>query len=114
MLNGIRQAASANQNILGIVVLKGWKVENETNDSEMFLNYHFGGYAKHDLTLIDFMNEFFSLTNIPTDFVYTGKLAFALFDLVKKDHFPPGSKILMIHSGGLQGNASLQKGSLIF
>jgi len=84
------------------------------NNTEMFLNYHFGGYAKYDLTLIDFMNDFFRLTNIPTDFVYTGKLAFALFDLIKKDHFPTGSKILMIHSGGLQGNASLQKGSLIF
>ena len=114
MFNGIKQAASSNQKILGIVVLKGWKVENETNNTEMFLNYHFGGYAKYNLALINFMNEFFRLTNIPTDFVYTGKLAFALFDLIKKDHFPPGSKILMIHSGGLQGNDSLQKGSLIF
>jgi len=114
MFTGIREAASADQNILGITVLKGWKVENEMNNTEMFLNYHFGGYAKYDLTLIDFMNDFFRLTNIPTDFVYTGKLAFALFDLIKKDHFPTGSKILMIHSGGLQGNASLQKGSLIF
>jgi 1-aminocyclopropane-1-carboxylate deaminase/D-cysteine desulfhydrase-like pyridoxal-dependent ACC family enzyme len=114
MFNGIREAASVNQNILGIVVLKGWKVENETNNMALFLNYHFGGYAKYDQVLIDFMNEFFKLTNIPTDFVYTGKLAFALFDLLKKDHFPPGSKILMIHSGGLQGNNSLQKGSLIF
>ena len=114
MFDGIREVTSSNQNILGIVVLKGWKVENKMANTEMFLNYHFGGYAKYDLTLIDFMNEFFRLTNIPTDFVYTGKLAFALFDLIKKDHFPPGSKILMIHSGGLQGNASLQKGSLIF
>jgi len=114
MFNGISAAVSVNQNILGIVVLKGWKVKNEMNNTEMFLNYHFGGYAKYDLTLIDFMNDFFRLTNIPTDFVYTGKLAFALFDLIKKDHFPTGSKILMIHSGGLQGNASLQKGSLIF
>lgn len=114
MFNGISEAASASQNILGIVALKGWKVENETKNAEMFLNYHFGGYAKYNPTLINFMNEFFRLTNIPTDFVYTGKLAFALFDLIKKDHFPPGSKILMIHSGGLQGNTSLQKGSLIF
>ena len=114
MFNGISAAASASQNILGIVALKGWKIENEMNNTEMFLDYHFGGYAKYDLALIDFMNEFFRLTNIPTDFVYTGKLAFALFDLIKKNHFTPGSKILMIHSGGLQGNASLQKGSLIF
>jgi 1-aminocyclopropane-1-carboxylate deaminase/D-cysteine desulfhydrase-like pyridoxal-dependent ACC family enzyme len=114
MFNGIKQAVSSNQNILGVVVLKGWKEENETDNAGLFLNYHFGGYAKYNQILIDFMNEFFKLTNIPTDFVYTGKLAFALFDLIKKDHFPPASKILMIHSGGLQGNASLQKGSLIF
>jgi len=114
MFNGIKDASSADQNILGIVVLKGWKVENETNNIAWFLNYHFGGYAKYDQALLDFMNDFFRLTNIPTDFVYTGKLAFALFDLIKKDHFLPGSKILMIHSGGLQGNNSLQKGSLIF
>jgi 1-aminocyclopropane-1-carboxylate deaminase len=114
MFNGIRAAASPNQNILGITALKGWKVENETNNTEMFLKYHFGGFAKYNLTLINFMNDFFRLTNIPTDFVYTGKLAFALFDLIKKDHFLPGNRILMIHSGGLQGNTSLQKGSLIF
>jgi len=113
MFNGIRQAASVNQKILGIVVLKGWK-ENEIKNTNLFFNYHFGGYAKYNPTLIDFMNDFFRLTNIPTDFVYTGKLAYAIFDLIKKDHFPPASKILMIHSGGLQGNASLQKGSLIF
>ena len=112
MFNGI--AALSNQNMLGIVVLKGWKEENETDNARMFLNYHFGGYAKYDMALINFMNDFFRITNIPTDFVYTGKLAYAIFDLIKKDHLPPASKILMIHSGGLQGNASLQKGSLIF
>jgi len=114
MFNGINRAASSNQTILGIVVLKGWKEQNEIHNAGLFLNYHFGGYAKYDQALIDFMNEFFKLTNIPTDFVYTGKLTLALFDLIKKDHFPPASKILMIHSGGLQGNVSLQKGSLIF
>jgi D-cysteine desulfhydrase len=104
MFNGIRQAAS----------LKGWKEDDELSNGKLFLNYHFGGYAKYDAVLIDFMNDLFRLTNIPTDFVYTGKLAFAIFDLIKKDHFPAHSKILMIHSGGLQGNLSLQKGSLIF
>ena len=79
-----------------------------------FYEYHFGGYAKYDAALIDFMNDFSGKRHIPTDFVYTGKLAYAIFDLIKNDHFPPASKILMIHSGGLQGNASLQKGSLIF
>jgi len=114
MFNGIKQAVSSPQTILGIVVLKGWKEEDKPANAEFILDYHFGGYAKHNAALIDFMNEFFTFTNIPTDFVYTGKLAYAIFDLIKKDQFPPGSEILMIHSGGLQGNASLQKGSLIF
>jgi 1-aminocyclopropane-1-carboxylate deaminase len=114
MFNGVMKNASTNQKILGIVALKGWIEENNSSNAKLFLNYHFGGYAKFDQTLLDFMNKFFRLTNIPTDFVYTGKLAYALFHLLKKDHFPRGSKILMIHSGGLQGNNSLQKGSLIF
>ena len=113
MFNGILRSATANQQVLGIVVLKGWK-EKDENPGKLFYNYHFGGYAKYDSALIDFMNEFYTFTNIPTDFVYTGKLAYAISDLIKKDHFIPGSKILMVHSGGLQGNASLQKGSLIF
>jgi len=113
MYNGILISASAEQQVLGIVVLKGWN-EKDENVDKLFYNYHFGGYAKYNSTLIDFMNEFYTFANIPTDFVYTGKLAYAIFDLVKKDHFVRGSKILMIHSGGLQGNTSLQKGSLIF
>ena len=114
MFNGLKQGGSPDQNILGVVVLKGWKEENKPHNARLFLNYHFGGYAKYDQTLVDLMNDFFKLTKIPTDFVYTGKLAYALLDLIKKDHFPQASKILMIHSGGLQGNASLEKGSLIF
>ena len=114
MFNGIKKSASSNQNTLGIVVLKGWKVENATDNAGLSLNYHFGGYAKYNASLLDFMNEFYKITNIPTDFVYTGKLAYAIFDLIAKGHFSSTSKILMIHSGGLQGNASLQKGSLIF
>jgi 1-aminocyclopropane-1-carboxylate deaminase/D-cysteine desulfhydrase-like pyridoxal-dependent ACC family enzyme len=113
MFNGILRSASAGQEVLGIVVLKGWKEENK-KAGNFFSTYHFGGYAKYNSALIDFMNEFFTLTGIPTDFVYTGKLAYAISDLIQKDHFVPGSKILMIHSGGLQGNSSLQKGSLIF
>ena len=113
MFNGLVRAASANQEVIGIIVLKGWEQINDTRGTH-FYDYHFGGYAKYDTALIDFMNDLFRRTNIPTDFVYTGKLAFAIFDLIKKDYFAPASKILLVHSGGLQGNASLQKGSLIF
>lgn len=80
----------------------------------IFHDYHFGGFAKHNNTLLDFMNELYRQSGIPTDIVYTGKLCFAINDLAGKNYFPPGSKILLIHSGGLQGNRSLPNGSLIF
>jgi 1-aminocyclopropane-1-carboxylate deaminase/D-cysteine desulfhydrase-like pyridoxal-dependent ACC family enzyme len=60
------------------------------------------------------MNSFYEQTGIPTDFVYTGKLCYAVTDMVKKNYFPAGSRLLLIHSGGLQGNTSLTKGTLIF
>ena len=55
-------------------------------------DYHFGGYAKKSTELFLFMNEFYKTTGIPTDFVYTGKLMFAIHDLVQKNFFPPGSE----------------------
>jgi len=60
------------------------------------------------------MNAWYLKTKIPSDFVYTAKLFFALDDLLTKLHFPRGSKILAIHTGGLQGNRSLLKGTLEF
>ena len=60
------------------------------------------------------MNDFYEATDIPTDFVYTGKLMFAIFQLIHRQYFPEGSSILAIHSGGLQGNKSLKKGELVF
>lgn len=121
MFNGIYHSISREQQLYGVIVLKGWterpsieKEEMENNNSKLLLNYHFGGYAKYSSELLFFMNEFYKSTKIPTDIVYTGKLAFAIFDQIEKDQFPPGAEILMIHSGGLQGNASLQKAVLIF
>ena len=60
------------------------------------------------------MNQWFEQTGIPSDFVYTGKLFYAVDDLVRQGFFPKGSRILVVHSGGLQGNDSLPKGTLIF
>jgi 1-aminocyclopropane-1-carboxylate deaminase/D-cysteine desulfhydrase-like pyridoxal-dependent ACC family enzyme len=80
----------------------------------IFYNYHFGGYARKTGELISFMNSIYQKHELPTDFVYTGKLLFGILHLVKNDHFQPGSRILMIHSGGLQGNRSLAEGTLTF
>lgn len=114
MFRGIHKSISKDQELFGIVVLKGWNEESKGDNAKLLLNYHFGGYAKYNDGLLSFMNEFYQATNIPTDIVYTGKLAFAIFDLLKSNYFTGSDKILMVHSGGLQGNRSLQKGSLIF
>ena len=69
----------------------------------MQLKYHFGGYAKVNAELINFMNDFSKKYKIILDPVYTGKLVFGIFALVKQGYFPDNSKILAIHTGGLQG-----------
>jgi 1-aminocyclopropane-1-carboxylate deaminase len=71
-------------------------------------NYCFSGYAKFDKELVEFKNQFEKKFEIVLDYVYTNKLAYAVFDLVAKRKFRSGSKILMIHSGGLQGNAGFE------
>ena len=81
---------------------------------EILDQYHFGGYAKKTAGLISFMNELWLLHGVPTDFVYTAKMFFAIYDKIKNDHFPTGSRIICLHTGGLQGNNSLPAGSLLF
>lgn len=66
-------------------------------------DYHFGGYAKTTPQLINFVRHFASSTGILLDPVYTGKMVFAVLDLIEKNTFPAGNKILMIHTGGLFG-----------
>ncbi len=77
-------------------------------------DYHFGGYAKKNKELLDFMNNFYAHNKIPLDFVYTAKMMFGVYDLAQKNYFPTGSKVLCIHTGGLQGNNSLPAGTLNF
>lgn len=69
----------------------------------LHLDYHFGGYAKTNDELIKFIKTISSSTGILLDPVYTGKMLYAVNDLVLKDYFAPGSNILAIHTGGLLG-----------
>ncbi|MGZ3880978.1 MAG: 1-aminocyclopropane-1-carboxylate deaminase/D-cysteine desulfhydrase [Flavisolibacter sp.] len=121
---GLLESSLPHQAVIGISSMKNnYSLVDEINalvspkNRERLVllgDYHFGGYAKYSKQLIEFMNNWYRLTNIPSDFVYTGKLFFAIDDLIQKDYFPPSSKILAVHSGGLQGNQSLPKGTLIF
>ncbi len=119
---GIINSSKSNHRVIGFPVLQNsdlakdirnfssqsnWTLENE---------YHFGGYAKTSSKLIDFMNSFRENTGILLDPVYTAKLFFGIFEMIKKEKFPRGSKILAIHTGGLQGitamNMKLRKQNL--
>lgn len=93
-----------------IPVLKGAEfIKNEievatgSNSFKFHSDYHFGGYAKTDEKLLNFIKDFCRTSGILIEPVYTGKMFFSLFDLISKDHFKPGSKILAIHTGGLSG-----------
>jgi NAD(P) transhydrogenase subunit alpha len=73
-----------------------------------------GGYAKTNPMMLDFMNRLWDAEKIPTDIVYTSKLLFGTEQLIKENYFEKAATILVIHSGGLQGNRSLPEGSLKF
>jgi 1-aminocyclopropane-1-carboxylate deaminase len=78
-------------------------LENQYQDWTLQSDYHFGGYAKFTPTLIHFMNDFRQKNDIQLEPIYTGKLFYGIFDLIKKGFFPKGAKLLAIHTGGLQG-----------
>jgi len=116
MLAGLLHAALPQQSVIGISALKTMAgndieafVRNQCPGKPFTINYeyHFGGYAKRTPELISFMNYLWHQSKIPTDFVYTAKLLYAVCDLAEKKYFAKGSRILAIHSGGLQGNRSL-------
>lgn len=124
-LAGIINSAGPEQKIVGVSVLKGtmnnkpiehsW-IKNQTRikNLQMIHDGHFGGYAKYTGSLIQFMNHTYRNFGIPTDFVYTGKLFYAVTKMAAMHAFPPGSRILVLHTGGLQGNGSLPSGLLQF
>lgn len=123
MLAGIINTIQFPQNAIGISVMKNNNeleentrllIDTAKNNWRIIHDYHFGGYAKHQPELLQFMNDLYQKTSIPSDFVYTGKLFYGINDLIQKDFFPDNSELLIIHSGGLQGNNSLSKGTLIF
>ncbi len=123
MLAGIINAADPRQKIIGIPVLKNeGSIESEINalledknrPYTLLHQFHQGGYAKTNPMMLDFMNRLWDAEKIPTDIVYTSKLLFGVGQLIKENYFEKNATILVIHSGGLQGNRSLPEGSLKF
>lgn len=119
---GLAASLNDNQKALGFQVLKAdgyikkevkhwlggeYLKNNKSVESGWDINedYHFGGYAKVTPELIDFVKYFKENNNISLDYVYTGKMMFGVYDLMKKGFFKNGETIVAVHTGGLQGNA---------
>jgi 1-aminocyclopropane-1-carboxylate deaminase len=108
-ISGISNSVLPKQKVLGFPALKGDFLKDEirifakNQNWELITDYHFGGYGKVNSELIAFINQFFDENHIPLDPIYTGKMVFGVIDLIKKNYFPANSKILLIHTGGLQG-----------
>lgn len=108
-ISGLINSANPNQKVLGFPALKGDFLNDEirifakSNNWNLINDYHFGGYGKITDELIAFMNEFSDKYKILLDPIYTAKMVFGVIDLINKNYFPANSKILLIHSGGLQG-----------
>ena len=115
LIDGLAQPKNiASCRVLGIAVLKGqgyleqlvgslltkrhhkvdWKINHD---------YQFGGYAKCNSELSQFCGEFEQQTKIAVEPVYSGKLFYALYKLTINGYFPNGSRVLALHTGGLQG-----------
>lgn len=119
-LAGIILELEGRSSALGISVLKGDFLKQEVRQlletsKDFFENwdiqtdYHCGGYAKFTPEFTAFINQFKTRYGIPLDPVYTGKLFFGLFDLIRQGFFPYGSSIVAVHTGGLQGIAGFNE-----
>ena len=108
-ISGIINSVLPHQKVLGFPALKGDFLKDEIRNFtqnenwEVITEYHFGGYGKVNETLVGFINQFYTENQIPLDPIYTGKMVFGVIDLIKKNYFPAKSKILLIHTGGIQG-----------
>lgn len=108
-ISGIINSAQPNQKVLGFPALKGDFLQNEIRNFakhdnwQLITDYHFGGYGKINEELVFFLNQFSEKTKILLDPIYTGKMIFGVINLIENNYFPNDSKIIAIHTGGIQG-----------
>lgn len=123
---GLVAASKPGQTVYGVAALKGADylqpgVENlvaqclEGNAGEatfrakLLTQFHFGGFGKVTRELVEFINEFYATTGLPLDPVYTAKAMWAVITLCEQGHWPRGTRVLFVHTGGLQGIAGMNE-----
>ena len=111
---GILKSSKGNQKVIGVSSLKGQFIHQEIekllqkhgidrSNYEILDSYHFGGYGKTNRELIDFINWFKENFDISLDPIYTGKAFFAVWEMINSNKFENNLKIVILHTGGLQG-----------
>ncbi len=126
-LAGIASGLSGTKVALGIAVLKANYIDQEvlrlmqqiadasgadkpvSNNWRMLHDYHCGGYAKFGSSLVEFMQRFSTVSDIPLEPIYTAKLFYAIYQLVESNYFSAGDTIVVVHTGGLQGLRGMAK-----
>lgn len=116
-LSGIIRFLNGEKSVVGISSLRNdylldsikEMLKNDYSNWQLNFNYHFGGYAKWDDKLIEFINAFKAKNDISLDPIYTGKMMYGIQDLIQQHYFPKGATILAIHTGGLQGIEGFNK-----
>jgi 1-aminocyclopropane-1-carboxylate deaminase len=112
-LSGLIEGVPGEKKIIGFPILKGaeflvGEIKKLSERSKHIANwqlmydYHFGGYGKSTPQLLEFIEHFKTVHNVPLEFVYTGKMMAGIYDLISSGFFPRGTTILAIHTGGLQ------------
>ena len=112
-ISGIINKSKVDQKVIGFMSLKNkFDIQKQmslfTNKKNWILNHEFtfGGYAKYNKELVKFISDFYNEYNIPLDLVYNGKMFYGIYDLIKNRQIKNCS-ILLIHTGGLQGNLGM-------
>lgn len=115
-ISGIINSAFSHQKVWGFPALKDDFLENEIkkytfgqSNWELIKTYHFGGFAKINAELVNFINDFKTQTGVSLDPIYTGKMIYGLADLLDKGILNKNQKILTIHTGGLQGISGMNQ-----
>jgi 1-aminocyclopropane-1-carboxylate deaminase len=113
---GLIEAMPESKMIIGFTVLKGAEflerdiremLTQPKNNWQLQHAYHFGGYAKQAESLLRLMEKMNAQHALPLDRIYTGKMLFGVLDLLDKGFFNKDSKVLLLHTGGLQNSQNV-------
>ena len=114
-LAGLITGLNCNKKVIGFSALKGGEylvdvikellptTIKQCSNWTINVDYHFGGFAKINRELIEFMDWFKAENDVTLEPLYTGKMMFGINELLKQNCFPQNSKIVAIHTGGVQG-----------